>query len=239
MRVLILQHAEFEHAGRFRALFAREGIETQTVLMPEARSLPALDAFDALWVLGGVMQVWETDKYPWLLDEIDLIRRAVAEAGKPYFGICFGHQLLAAALGGEVGPAAVAEFGVIPVRRSGPVAGLLEGLPEVFHAFSWHSAEVKALPPGHAPLAGTGDCGNQHMTGAGAVGSVQFHPEIDTETMRDWFASPGVINDLKPRLGPDPERVMIEMLERHEAELSHLAETLFANWLARARASLG
>ena len=89
--------------------------------MPEATRLPALDTFDALWVLGGVMQVWETDKYPWFVDELDLIRRAV-EAGKPYFGICFGHQLLAAALGGEVGPAEVAEFGVIPVRRSGPQA---------------------------------------------------------------------------------------------------------------------
>ena len=238
MRVLILQHAEFEHAGRFRALFAREGIETQAVLMPEVTRLPPLDTFDALWVLGGVMQVWETDKYPWLLGELDLIRRAV-EAGKPYFGICFGHQLLAAALGGEVGPSEVAEFGVIPVRRSGPQAGLLEGLPEVFPAFSWHSAEIKALPPGYAPLAETDDCDNQHMTGAGAVGSVQFHPEIDTATMRDWFASPGVIEDLTPKLGPDPERVMIEMLERHEAELAQLAETLFANWLARARASLG
>lgn len=240
MRVLILQHAAFEHAGRFRALFGEAGIVPRVVMAPDLVKSPvSQDEFDALWVLGGVMQVWEHDLYPWLANEIDLIRTAVMEHGKPYMGICLGHQLLAAATGGEVRMAKVDEFGLTGISSEATTGSwLLEGLPRTFLAFSWHAAEVSTPAPGFWVAANSALCDIQHVVGENAVASVQFHAEVDSNTMRDWFNSPDVPDALIQKLGPSGDEKLLEALDAADIDLAHLARTVFDNWLARARTQL-
>lgn len=57
--------------------------------------IPALDGFDLMVVMGGPMDVWQKDTLPWLTEEKRAIRTWVTELGKPYLGICLGHQLAA------------------------------------------------------------------------------------------------------------------------------------------------
>lgn len=237
MRLLIVQHDGYAHAGRFRAMLARDRVATRAVIAPRIGTggWPGCDDFDALWVLGGAMQVWETDRHPWLGPEIGFIRRAVADWGKPYFGVCFGHQLLAAALGGAVGPAAGTELGVRPVTGGDPAPALLAGLPARFAAFQWHSAEVTRAPGGLRVDGSSPACGNQVMTGPGAVAAVQFHPEIDTETLRDWLAAPGCRADLEALQGQGAEARLFDALDRAEADLDRLARRLYDNWMGLAR----
>ncbi len=114
MRVLVFQHIACEHPGIFRDFLKADGFTYDAVELDEARD-SALDRYDALWVMGGPMDTWEEDQHPWLIAEKAAIREAVIDRRLPYFGLCLGHQLLAAALGGEVGKMAISEVGLLGV----------------------------------------------------------------------------------------------------------------------------
>ena len=103
-RILVFQHLRIEHPGIFRDFFKEDNVESTIIELDEGEQIPDLKDYDALWVMGGPMDVWEEAEYPWLIDEKAAIRKAVNELKMPYVGICLGHQLLADALGAEVGP---------------------------------------------------------------------------------------------------------------------------------------
>jgi GMP synthase-like glutamine amidotransferase len=143
-------------------------------------------------VMGGPMNVWQDDCHLWLVSEKEAIRRWVRDLGQPYFGICLGHQLLAAALDGEVAPAARPEVGIVPVHLL-PAAGtdrLLGGVSSPIAAVQWHEAEVVRLPGDAVPLASTADCAVQAMRVGEHAYGFQYHPEVSGTTVADWMALP-------------------------------------------------
>ncbi|MFQ5934860.1 MAG: type 1 glutamine amidotransferase, partial [Acidiferrobacterales bacterium] len=77
MRLLVFQHIAVEHPGVFRDFLHADGIEWDVVELDNGDAIPALDRYDALWVMGGPMDVWEEDKYSWLASEKAAIREAV------------------------------------------------------------------------------------------------------------------------------------------------------------------
>ena len=91
MHILVLQHARVEHPGIFRSFLKEDGHSWDAVHLDEGEALPELKGYDALWVMGGPMDVWQEDAHPWLRAEKDFIRAAVAEQGLPYLGLCLGH----------------------------------------------------------------------------------------------------------------------------------------------------
>ena len=66
MHILVFQHAVVEHPGIFRSFLVRDGHSYDAVELDEGAVLPALDAYDALWVMGGPMDVWQEAAHPWL-----------------------------------------------------------------------------------------------------------------------------------------------------------------------------
>lgn len=128
-----------------------------------------------------------TERAPWMLRTEALVRRLV-EAKVPLFGICFGHQLIAEALGGEVAKNPRGrEIGTVEVHiKSGAVDPILHGLPSTFAANATHVDTVAVLPPHARVLAET----NLEPHAIYVVGEttkcVQFHPEIDGDAMRGY-----------------------------------------------------
>ena len=116
MKLLVFQHIECEHPGKLRDYLAADAVDWTAVELDQGEPIPPLDAFDALWVMGGPMDVWDTDEHPWLIDEKAAIKHWVQELKRPYLGLCLGHQLLADALGGECAIQNPPEIGVLSIE---------------------------------------------------------------------------------------------------------------------------
>ena len=188
MHILVLQHEEILHLGVFSTFLEQDGATWQVVELDEGESIPALDPFDGMIVMGGPQDVWQEDRYPWLRDEKAAIHRFVVDMRRPFFGVCLGHQLLADALGGSVQPARSPERGVHHISKTeeGARDPLLRDLSDPITAFQWHGAEVVALPPGATVLAENEACAIQAFRyGAHAYG-VQFHIEVTKDTVANW-----------------------------------------------------
>jgi GMP synthase (glutamine-hydrolysing) len=138
--------------------------------------LPTHYDFDAVVVTGSRASVYWDE--PW----IPSLQEYIAEADArdvPMLGVCFGHQAIAAALGGRVDDMGEYELGYRTVTHTGD-DGLFEGIDEAFTVFTTHSDAVVELPPGAERLA-ENDYG-VHAFRRGHVWGVQFHPEYDAET---------------------------------------------------------
>jgi len=140
------------------------------------RELPEHFAFDACLVTGSRASVYWDE--PWIADLEAWVDDAVDE-GLPFLGVCFGHQLLAHALGGTVESMGEYEIGYRTVEHDGANA-LLAGIDEEFTVFTTHSDHVAELPPGATQFA-ENDYG-VHGFRKDDVFAVQFHPEYDTDT---------------------------------------------------------
>jgi GMP synthase (glutamine-hydrolysing) len=125
------------------------------------------------------------DRAPWMLRAEAWLRDVVA-TGTPTFGICFGHQLLAQAPGGEVqrNPRG-REMGTLRIERTAP-APIFDGLPDLFEAHVTHIDSVVRLPPDAEPLARSDREEYHAIRFAEACYGVQFHPEMDADVMRAY-----------------------------------------------------
>lgn len=233
MHILALQHAACEHPGVFRQFLAEDGHTYDAVELDEGEALPSIDGYDALWVLGGPMDTWQEDAHPWLKDEKAFIRDAVEARGLPYLGLCLGHQLLADALGGEVGPSKTPEIGVMDVQltEAGATGVFFDGLPEVFDCLQWHSAEVTKLPAGAQVLATSPDCAVQAMKWGTRAFSMQFHIEIEADTVQNWAEIPEYAGALEKAMGKGAVDRFDKACAARMDAFNQNAERLYINWL--------
>ncbi len=148
--------------------------------------LPAISGVRGFIITGSSSTV--TMRAPWMLRAEEYIR-AIAASRAPLFGICFGHQLVAQALGGLVAKNPRGrEIGTVRCRHVAPADPLFAGVPEEFDVNATHVDTVVRVPVGARILATTA----LEPVAAFAIGErircVQFHPEIDGDVMRGYIA---------------------------------------------------
>jgi GMP synthase (glutamine-hydrolysing) len=186
--VAVVQHTAVCPPGRVGAWLVAEGCRLEVFRCFAGDGLPTSTAgYDGLLVLGGEMGAYDDAEHPWLPGTRDLLAAAV-EVGTPTLAICLGLQLLAVAGGGRVTPAPAGPQ--IGVRRWEPepavatdplLGGVAAGAPTVH----WNNDLVVEPPGGAVVLARSAGTISALRLGHAAWG-VQFHPEVDVDTLRLW-----------------------------------------------------
>ena len=237
MRISVLQHAGFEHAGVLRDFMRDDGIAFDVAALDEGDALPKLDKYDALIVLGGPMGPKDYGSHPWLKGETELVRQAVVERALPTLGICLGHQLIAEALGGSLSVLEKTEVGVVDItlNEAGKRDPLFAGLEAAVPGLQWHDWQVAELPPGAILLADSDACAIQAMRAGPRAWGVQFHIETCASTVREWLEPPGHAEALQKHLGPDEHAIFEAEAAENMARLNRDARRLFGNFTALAQ----
>lgn len=168
MSIIVFQHSEIGTPGRLGMTLRDHGFELDIRRPDLSRGLDHhrvpqdLDDVHGLIILGGPQNVTDIEKYPWMQQEAELIRQATA-AQIPVLGICLGSQLIAHALGGQVGPREkpAIGFATMHLNTTGQIETMMSGLawdqPQLFSC----GQEIKQLPPGAQLLAGAD--GTKHV----------------------------------------------------------------------------
>jgi GMP synthase (glutamine-hydrolysing) len=170
--------------------------------------LPGPRDADAFVITGSSSSV--TERAPWMLRTEALVGE-IAAAGTPLLGVCFGHQMIAQALGGEVRRNPLGrEIGTVRLRRrvDDPI---FAGLPRAFDVQATHVDSVARLPRDAEVLATTSlDPVAAFRVGAN-VRAVQFHPEFDADVMRGYLQARG---HLVKAEGGDPDALRAGVHDR-------------------------
>lgn len=189
--ILVIQHTAVCPAGRVGDWLREAGCDLEIIRPYAGETQPDdLSAYAGLVVLGGEMGAYDDETAPWLPVTRALLAQAVAQQ-VPTLATCLGHQLLAVATGGQVAPSPVGQQGGTPAVGLLPAASsdlLFAGVGPDAVAPHWNNDIVTQLPPGAVELARTA-AGVQAMRLGDVVWGVQFHPEVDVETVRPWAAA--------------------------------------------------
>ena len=133
--------------------------------------------------MGGPMNIYEEERYAWLAEEKEFIKKAVY-SGKIVLGVCLGAQLISDVLGGLAAKNRHKEIGWFPVRltEEGQASPIFSALPDRFPALHWHG-DTFSIPPGASRMAESDACSNQAFILGKAIG-LQFHLESNPESMK-------------------------------------------------------
>ena len=188
--------------------------DVEVIDAAEGAPLPPPDALPGIVVTGSSAMVssrepWSERAGTWLADAV--------RAGTPVLGICYGHQLLAHALGGRVGRNPRGrEIGTIELRLAPDARrdALLGALPARTRAHTTHVESVLELPPGARWLAESDADPNQAFAVGARAWGVQFHPEFDADVMRGYLDGR---RDALRAEGLDPDRLLADVAETPES----------------------
>lgn len=218
--LLVLEHEDDVPAGLLGGLLAARaasgGPSVRTARVGDDE-LPGFDALSQIVVLGARASAVGTGSQPWVADEVAYVRRA-ALSGVPVLGICFGAQVLSAALGGGVHRLDAPQVGWISVHTADPQA-----LPQG-PWLSWHEDAV--TPPPRSRVLAQDDVGVQAFAAGPHLG-VQFHPEVTPAIVDGWIEA--------DRRGPadrgyEPDALRAAGAE-HAPAAARNALRLFSRWL--------
>jgi len=216
MRALVVQHDAYSLPGLVGDRLEHHGIALEPLTVVADITDPVSDvefpdprAYDMVLAMGSPWSVYDTDTIgTWIGRELAMLRTAV-DADVPVFGICFGGQALAAALGATVERSAHPEIGWYQVE---PAAAAVADGPW----FQWHFDRFD-LPDGATPLA-HGPLGVQAYRVGRNLGT-QFHPEITTDVLETWLdvAEREMLTDI----GVDPDALLVDTKDRQEQARPH------------------
>lgn len=183
--VSVIRHLAFEDLGLFAAPLEARGWTIGTFDAGVDDIAGAIADADLAVICGGPIGAYESNRYPFLLDELAAIERRV-EADRPTLGLCLGAQLIAAALGAPVYPGRRKEIGWGRIQltidgRDSCLAAVAE--TPVLH---WHG-DTFDLPPGASLLASSDTYPHQAFAIGPNTLALQFHAEADPRRIEQWL----------------------------------------------------
>lgn len=187
MKIHSFQHVPYEDLAAIEPWAIARGHTLSHTRFFDGEPLPNIENIDWLVVMGGPMNIYQTDVYPWLLDEKRFIESAIAR-DKTVLGVCLGSQLVADVLGAKVTRNAVPEIGWFPIEFTPQAATspIFADLPPQFPVLHWHG-DTFALPDGVVHIARSENCENQAFVYKNNVVGLQFHLETTPQNVQEWL----------------------------------------------------
>lgn len=185
MRLHSLEHETFEGLANIEVWAKKKGHTITRTRLFENQEFPDMNDFDCLVFMGGSMNIYEHEKYPWLAPEKKFIANAISKK-KIILGICLGSQLIADVLGAKVSRNKDKEIGWFPVQLTtqGKNSRVFNNFPDRFMAIHWHG-DTFSIPDGAVRTAQSKACENQAFEyDNGRFVGLQFHLEY-SETSID------------------------------------------------------
>jgi len=181
MNILCITHADFETPGVIENWVDQLNYNFTVCKPYHGENCLLHTDFDFLIVMGGPQSPLKMEKYPYLKDEISLIKQAI-EKDKIVLGICLGAQLIGEALGGTTVPSPEKEIGVFPITltEAGIEDPLFSDFSLTFPVIHWHN-DMPAKTENSVILAYSEGCPRQIMRYGRLVYGLQCHMEITQE----------------------------------------------------------
>jgi len=187
-KILVIQHVESEGPGLIGTAISRGGFAMEYARVYRGEKIPVSPAgFSAVIAMGGPMGVYEADKYPFIRDELRLMKEAFNK-DLPVMGICLGAQMMARAAGARVYKGSGTEIGFYKVALTdeGAKDRLLIGLPQEFTVFQWHG-DTFGVPPRSVNLASSELFAHQLIRVGRRSYGFQFHFEVTPAMILDFL----------------------------------------------------
>jgi GMP synthase-like glutamine amidotransferase/DNA-binding CsgD family transcriptional regulator len=237
VRALALEHLRPDPVGVFGEVLAERGIGVDRVMLYEGDPLPDWRRYDLIVAMGAGVSVWQEDEYLWIADEKRTVREAVL-AGLPYFGVCFGVQLLADVFGAESFRGPEPEIGVNQVFLTAAARhdAVFRGFPPDLEVCEWHSNHF-SLPSGAVRLARSPRYENQAIRYGRVAYGIQCHLEPSLDDIRAWLEEfPDSAATLEQRHGPGSVDRLLDDYADFVPFLQETARQVFGRWLENALA---
>ena len=236
MKFLSLQHIDIEDPGTFKDYLLADGHEITTIQLDQGDLIPTnLDSYDAMLCMGGPMDTFMENEYPWLIEEKKAISEYVLNLKKPFLGFCLGCQLLGEVLGGKVVESIPPEIGVldIDIERDAKDDHVFNFLPKKIKALQWHSYEVIGLDNNDKiQVIGTSPSTKYQIFGyENYAYGIQFHLEIRKTTVDDWAKVPEYKNALEKSLGADALPQMKDMVDKEIDLMMQQCNQMYKNFV--------
>lgn len=189
MRIHYLQHVPFEGLGSIEPVLKERGHTLNSTHLYKGQTLPEVNSFDWLIIMGGPMGIYDYGHFTWLKDEKSFIGKVI-ESGKTVLGICLGAQLIADVLGAKVYKNKHKEIGWHDIETTPEINDtiLADSIPSPLEAFHWHG-DTFDLPAGALNIASSDACKNQGFIFDDRILALQFHLETTCESATALIAN--------------------------------------------------
>ena len=235
MKIISLQHIAIEDPGTFKDFLLSDGHHLTTIQLDEGDPIPSnLDEFDAMLCMGGPMDTFMEDDYPWLINEKKAIGEYVLNLKKPFLGFCLGCQLLGEVLGGKVVQSIPPEIGVLDIEVSNNAKNdpVFNFLPNKIKALQWHSYEVQGIENNKniTLLASSPVTRYQIFKYKNYAYGIQFHIEIKDTTVNEWGCVPEYKKALEDQLGDDALEKFDQSAKDNMKDMNNYSTILYNNF---------
>ena len=235
MEVIVLQHIKIEDPGYIKDLMLNDGVNLTTIELDEGEKIPNdLSKFDAMFCMGGPMDTYMEDQYPWLIEEKEKIKEFVVTLKKPYLGFCLGCQLLGEAVGGQVVKSNPSEIGMMEINFSDKKNddSLFSSFPNKIKSLQWHSYEVNNLESNKdvVVLASSPITKYQIFKYQNHAYGIQFHIEIKDTTVNEWGCVPEYKSALEKQLGEGALEKFDKEAKSNMSQMNNYSKILYSNF---------
>ena len=235
MNILVLQHVDCETPGYIKDLMLNDGFDLTTVELDIGEKIPEdIKQFDGMLCMGGPMDTWMIEEYPWIEKEKNKIKEYVIDLKKPFLGFCLGCQFLGEILGGKVVKSNPPEIGILDIKLNETKNKdlLFSDFPNKIKALQWHSYEVQDLEHNNdVTIIGSSKTTKyQIFKYKDNAYGIQFHIEIKKHTVSDWGGIPEYKNALEKSLGVGALDKLDKIARENMKDMNNHATLLYQNF---------